>query len=87
MKEWTRSPPPRIAFDEFFPDAFNIKIIYWYFPADYWAAMAFSENLNLQIVRGFEAAGVQFSLPSRMSYWATDDEQRPLEVKMVSEDA
>jgi hypothetical protein len=49
--------------------------------------MAFSEKLNLQIVRGFEAAGVQFSLPSRMSYWATDDEQRPLEVKMVSEDA
>jgi MscS family membrane protein len=78
--------PPRIAFDEFFPDAFNIKIIYWYAPADYWEFMAFTERLNLQIVRKFEAAGVQFSLPNRLSYWATDDEQQPLEVKIVGED-
>lgn len=59
--------PPRVYFDEFNDDSFNLKIIYWYHPANYWDFLAFSERLNLQIMRRFEEEGIEFSLPMRIT--------------------
>lgn len=77
--------PPRVYFNDFNPDSFNIRIIYWYHPPNYWDFLAFSERLNLQIFRAFEDQGIQFSLPSRITYTTTDSKQRPLELKVVAE--
>ena len=61
--------PPRVFFDEFGPEIFRIRFIYWYSPPDYWDFKAFGEKLNFEIFRAFEAEGIQFSLPLRHSYW------------------
>jgi MscS family membrane protein len=74
---------PRVFFDEFNADSFNIRMSYWYHLDDYWDFLAFNEKVNFEIFRAFEEQGIQFSLPFRVTYWATDSEQRPLEVKMV----
>ena len=79
--------PPRVFFREFTPDAFSIQFSYWYTPADLWRFKAFNERLNFQIFRKFEAQGIQFSLPSRHSFWKQDDVQGPLDVKLLSDDA
>lgn len=77
--------PPRVYFNDFNPDSFNIRIIYWYHPPNYWDFLEFSQKLNLEIFRAFEDQKIQFSLPSRITYTGTGSEQRPLELKMVSE--
>jgi len=66
--------PPRIFFDEFGEDAFILKFFYWYTPPDYWEFKEYSEKLNLEIFRAFEAEGIQFSLPSRHSLWEKEQQ-------------
>ena len=53
--------PPRIYFDEFNPDSFNIRITYWYTPPDYWDFLAFSQKVNFEICRTFEEQGICFT--------------------------
>ena len=79
--------PPRVFFNEFTTDAFSIQFSFWYAPPDLWRFKAFSERLNFEIFREFEAQGIQFSLPSRHSFWKQDDVQGPLDVKLLSDDA
>ena len=59
--------PPRVYFFDFNPDAFTIRIMYWYHPPDYWAFLAFSEDLNLKIFRAFDEQGITFSRTVRVS--------------------
>lgn len=71
--------PPRVFFSEFAAYALNIMVIYWYHPADYWAFMEFSERLNLEIFRRFNAEGIRFAFPSQTLYLAHDDaDPRPV---------
>lgn len=58
--------PPRVYFDEFNDDSFNIKVIYWYSPPEFWDYLAFSQKVNLQIFQAFEEQEVQFSQPLRV---------------------
>lgn len=74
---------PQVFFDEFNDDSFNIRMSYWYHLDEYWDFVAFNEKVNFEIFRAFEDHGIQFSLPFRVTYWAKDSEQRPLEVEMV----
>ena len=76
--------PPRVYFDEFNSDSFNIRLIYWYTPPDLWQYYAFSEHVNLEILKAFEERGIQLSLPIRHTYWKHDDEQGPLEVTITN---
>ena len=75
--------PPRVYFNEFEHNAFNIHVIYWFAPPDLWSYYAFCEKVNLQILRAFEEYEIQLSLPLRHSYWKSDDRQGPLEIKLV----
>lgn len=74
--------PPRVYFDEFNDCSLNIKMIYWYYPPDYWAFMDFGERTNLQIMRAFEAEGIEFAFPTTTTYLA-QDEHRALEVGII----
>jgi MscS family membrane protein len=76
--------PPRVFFDEFGPEVFRIRFIYWYTPPDYWEFKEFGDKLNFDIFRAFEAEGIQFSLPFRHTYWKHDDEQGPLEIEITN---
>lgn len=65
--------PPRVFFLDFDPNAFVIRMIYWYSPPKYWKYLALSEKINLAICRDFEKEGIQFSLPQRIRRVESDD--------------
>ncbi len=71
--------PPRVFFNDFNDSSLNIIMIYWYFPPDYWGFMAFSETVNLKIMRAFEAEGIEFAFPTTTTYLA-QDQRRPLHI-------
>lgn len=75
--------PARVFFVDFMPEAFTIRIIYWYHPPNYWDYLAFSEKFNFAIFRAFEDHGIQFSLPQRVTHTSMDSEQAPIDVRMV----
>lgn len=62
--------PARVMFNEFKDSALNIFAIYWYHPADWWAYCAFSEWVNMEILKRFNAAGIDFAFPSQTIYLA-----------------
>jgi len=82
-KEMDPEFPPRAYFNEFNRDSFNIMMMYWYYPADYWAFNAFNEKINLQIMKAFEREGIRLALPSATTYLAHDD-HRPLKFSFGS---
>jgi MscS family membrane protein len=72
--------PPRVCFTDFNPESFNLRFDYWFTPPELWKHNAFAEEINLRIFRTFEKEGIQFSLPQRVSYWKTDNQQGPMEI-------
>ena len=74
--------PPRVFFVDFLPDAFTIRIMYWYHPPSYWDYLAFSEAFNLAIFRAFDQHEIQFSLPNRVTHTSLDSKQAPIEVRL-----
>lgn len=75
--------PPRVYFNEINPTSFNIRMIYWYSPPNYWDFLAFSEKLNIEICRSLEAEGIQFSLPQRFTPTTIDGIEQAVEVKVA----
>ncbi len=73
--------PPKVFFDEFNDVSLNIKVIYWYYPPEYWKFMAFSENVNFKILRAFEVEGIEFAFPTTTTYLAQDN-KRPLNISL-----
>lgn len=71
---------PRAYFNEFNDASLNILMIYWYHPPDYWKFVEFNERINLEIMRAFEAEGIEFAFPTTTTYLAHDD-RRPLHVR------
>jgi len=74
---------PRVFFSDFNADSLNILVIYWYHPPDYWAFMAFSEKVNLEIFERFNAEGIEFAFPTQTLYLANDD-KRQLAVRLLN---
>ena len=75
--------PPRAFFTDYLPTAFNIRVIYWYNPPNYWDFLEMSEKVNLAIFRAFEEQEIQFSLPTRITHTSLASQEKPVEVKMV----
>ena len=57
--------PPRIYFNEFADSTLNLICIFWYHPPAYWDFLAFTENLNLNILTRFNSAGIEFAFPTQ----------------------
>ncbi|MEO2046571.1 MAG: mechanosensitive ion channel domain-containing protein [Pirellulales bacterium] len=75
--------PPRVYFNEFNEESFNIRMFYWYSPPNYWEFLAFSERLNMEIYRAFEAAEICFSLPLRITPTSLASKEKPLVVQVT----
>lgn len=71
--------PPRVYFKDLKADCLNLFVIYWYHPPAYWDFLAFSERFNLEVMKRFRAAGVEFAFPTQTLYLAGDD-SRPLNI-------
>jgi len=73
-RDWPAEFPPRIYFLDFQPDAFVVRMMYWFAPADYWEFLEVGEKINFAIFRRFEENGVRFSLPLRLTSASAQDE-------------
>lgn len=43
---------------------------YWYHPPQYWDYAAFSEKVNLEILRRLNAEGIEFAFPTQTIHLA-----------------
>ncbi len=57
--------PPRVYFKELADYYFDIMMIYWYFPPNYWEYMDFTQRINREIVKQFNEAGIEFAFPTQ----------------------
>ncbi|MDP6491140.1 MAG: mechanosensitive ion channel family protein [Kiritimatiellia bacterium] len=62
--------PARVFFDGFNDSSLNLVMIYWYHPPEYWDYMAFTERVNMQILKRFNAEGIEFAFPTQSIYLA-----------------
>lgn len=69
--------PPKVYFKDFNSTSLGIFAIYWYHPPAYWDYMQFSEWVNMEILKRFNAAGIDFAFPTQTVYLAGDP-SRPL---------
>ncbi|MEM8944816.1 MAG: mechanosensitive ion channel family protein [Planctomycetota bacterium] len=77
--------PPRAFFTDYLPSGFNVRVIYWYHPPNYWDFLEVGEKVNLAIFRAFDAQGIRFSLPSPIAHASIDGTPAPIAVKVVSD--
>jgi len=64
--------PPRVFFSDFNDWALNIRVFYWYHPAEYWDYMAFSQQFNMDLLRRFNDEGIEFAFPTQTAFLAGD---------------
>lgn len=74
--------PARVSFDEFDNCSLNILMIYWFTPPEYWDFQAFNNEVNMEILKRFNVAGIEFAFPTQTLYLANDD-KRQLGVKQL----
>jgi len=87
LKDRTELHPdyqPKVHFNEFNDASLNILVVYWFERTDYWASVAFNEEINFAIMRAFEAEGIEFAFPTTTTYLAHDD-RRPLHIALSSD--
>ncbi len=78
------SYPPRVFFNEVNDDSLNVRVMYWYHPAEYWDYLAFSERVNLEFLAALESQGIPLSQPLRVSHAGLDNEPAAVTVAMAS---
>lgn len=62
--------PPLVFFTDFNDYSLGIKVIYWYGKNDWLGYMAFSHKVNMEILRRFNAEGLQFAFPTQTIHMA-----------------
>ena len=65
--------PPRVYFSDFNDWSLNIYMSYWVKPPDYWLYQEVNERVNFQIMKRFEAEGIEFAFPSQTLYIKKED--------------
>jgi len=64
--------PPRVYFSDFNDWSLNIYMSYWVRPADYWLYHQVNEEVNLEIMKRFEAEQIEFAFPTQTLYVKKD---------------
>jgi MscS family membrane protein len=65
----------RVYFNEFNSDSLNIKMIYWVKPADWWLFNEVNEKVNLELMRRFAKANIEFAFPTQTLYLKNDNNE------------
>jgi len=60
--------PPRVYFNDFNDWSLNIYVSYWVKPPDFWLYHQVNEKINLEIMKRFEAEGIEFAFPTQTLY-------------------
>ncbi len=75
------SYPPKVHFSDFNDASLNVLVVYWFRGNNYWASVAFNEQINFEILRRFNDEGIEFAFPTTTTYLAQDD-RRPLSIAL-----
>ncbi len=65
---------PRVYFSDFNDWSLNIYVSYWVCPPDYWVFQQVNERVNFEIMKRFEAEGIEFAFPSQTLYVKNDQQ-------------
>lgn len=65
--------PPRAFFAGFGDYSLNLQAIYWYHSANYMNYLAFSEKINMELLKRYNEAGIQFAFPTQTLYVNRDN--------------
>jgi len=68
-----------VHFNNFNDCSLNIQVIYWFAPPEYWEFLDFDQVFNTELLKRFNAEGVDFAFPTQTLYLAGDS-SRPLNV-------
>jgi MscS family membrane protein len=60
--------PPRVFFNEYNDCSLNILAIYWYHPPAYWDFLAHAEKVNMELLKRYNEAGIEFAFPTQTLY-------------------
>jgi len=60
--------PPRVYFSDFNADSLNLAVYYWFTPPDWWQYLAFNHDFNLELLRRYNAEGIEFAFPTQTLY-------------------
>ena len=64
---------PKVYFNEFNDWSLNILLVAWYHPGDWWAYLDWCHRTNLEIMRRFEAEGIEFAFPTQTLYMKKEE--------------
>lgn len=65
--------PPRVFFVEFGNFSLNLRAFYWYHPPQYWDYLAFGEKINMELLKRYNEAGIEFAFPTQTLYVNRED--------------
>jgi MscS family membrane protein len=68
--------PPKIFFNSFNEWSLNIYMIVWFSSSDYFVFLTWLNGKNLEILRRFNEAGIEFAFPSNTTYLAGDPKRK-----------
>ena len=57
--------PPRVYFNDFNDWSLNIYMTYWVKPPDWWVFHEVNQRVNLEMMKRFEAEGIEFAFPTQ----------------------
>lgn len=64
--------PPKVYFSDFNNCSLNIYMSYWVKPADFWHWHQVNEKVNFEILKRFDAEGIEFAFPTQTLYVKKD---------------
>ena len=62
---WSDEKKPKVYFSDFNDWSLNIYMSYWVKPADYWLFYGINERVNVEIMKQFEDAKIEFAFPTQ----------------------
>jgi MscS family membrane protein len=60
--------PPRVFFNDYNDSSLNILAIYWYHPPAYWDFLAHAEKVNMELLKRYNEAGIEFAFTTQTLY-------------------
>jgi MscS family membrane protein len=64
--------PPRVYFSEFNDCSLNLYMVYWVKPPHWWLFHEVNDRVNFEILKRFNAEGIEFAFPTQTLYLKRD---------------
>ncbi len=66
--------PGKVFFSDFGSTSLNIVVYYWFTPPKWWDYLQFTHDFNMELLRRFNEAGIEFAFPTQTLYVKQDSD-------------